>query len=107
MLFQCVKEMGNRKEKWLGKISCLKNYGSHFEIQIQSRTSLMVLFGETSRGYFASIPDFNVGCHLVDPQDIFWNSERLTRILGKVDGHTVATALYTASAYLKGLKPVP
>jgi len=107
MLFQCVKELGNRKEKWLGKISRLKNYGSHFEIQIQSRSSLMVLFGETSRGYFASIPDFNVGCHLVDPQDIFWNSERLTGVLGKVDGHTVATALYTASAYLKGLKPVP
>ena len=107
MLFQCVKEIGNRKEERLGKISCIKNYGSHFEIQIQSRSSLMVLFGETSRGYFASIPDFDVGCHLVDPQDIFWNSERLTRILGKVDGHTAATALYTAAAYLKGLKPVP
>lgn len=107
MLFLCEGEIGNLKEKWPGKISCLKNYGSHFEIQIQSRSSLMVLFGETSRGYFASIPDFNAGCHLVDPQDIFWNTESLTRVLGKVDGLTVATALHTATAYLKGLKPAP
>lgn len=107
MLFQCVKQIGNRKEKWLGKISCLKNYGSHFEIQIQSRSSLMVMFGETSRGYFASIPDFNAGCHLVDPLDIFWNTESLKRVLGEVDGITVATALHTAAAYLKGLKPAP
>lgn len=107
MLFLCEREIGNIKEKWSGIISRLKNYGSHFEIQIESRSSLTVLFGETSRGYFASIPDFNAGCHLVDPQDIFWNTESLTRVLGKVDGVTAATALYTAADYLKGLKPVP
>lgn len=104
MLFECEKQAGKRKEKWPARIVCLKNYGSHFEIQIQSRSSLMVLFGETSRGYFASIPDFSVGCHLVDPLDIFWNTESLTRVLGKVDGITVATALYHAAGQLRGPK---
>ena len=39
------------------------------------------------------MPDFNAGCHLTDFQDIFWNTERLTKVIGKVDGITVATAL--------------
>lgn len=107
MIFLCEREIGNLKEKWSGIISRLKNFGSHFEIQIESRSSLTVLFGETSRGYFASIPDFNAGCHLVDPQDVFWNTESLAGVLGKVDGITVATALYHIAAQLKGLKPVP
>ena len=72
MLFECVKQSGKRREKWPGRITCLRNYGSHFELNIVSRSSLMVLFGPTSRGFFASIPDFDSGCHLVNPKDIFW-----------------------------------
>lgn len=53
----------------------------------------MVLFGETSRGGFACMPDFGAGCHLTDLKDKFWNTEKLTQVLGKVDGITVATAL--------------
>ena len=86
MLFECVKQSGKRKEKWPGRITYLGNYGSHFELNIVSRSSLMVLFGKTSRGFFASIPDFGSGCHLVTPDDIFWNTESLSRVLGKVDG---------------------
>jgi hypothetical protein len=54
----------------------------------------MVMYGETSRGGFACMPDFNVGCHLVNLKDRFWNSEKLVNILGYVDGITVETALY-------------
>jgi hypothetical protein len=97
MIFECIMQTGKRKEKWLGRITYLRNYGSHFELNIVSRSSLMVLFGRTSRGFFANIPDFNSGCHLVNPQDIFWNTEILSRVLGKVDGITVATALYTVA----------
>lgn len=97
MVFECVNKTSKRKEKWSGKITYIKNYGSHFEIFIQSRSSILVLFGKTSRGFFASMPDFNAGCHLVNPCDIFWNTESLSRVLGKVDGITVATALYAAS----------
>jgi hypothetical protein len=70
-----------------------KKYGSHYEFLIQSRSSIMVIFGKTSRGYFACMPDFNVGCHLVDLNDKFWNAEILTNVLGVADGVTVATAL--------------
>lgn len=73
----------------------LKKYGTHYEFLIQSRSSIMVVFGKTSRGYFACMPDFNVGCHLVNLNDVFWNTEKLTQVLGTVDGVTVATALVT------------
>ena len=49
--------------------------------------------GKHQVGYFACMPDFNVGCHLANLNDIFWNSERLSNVLGKVDGITVANAL--------------
>ena len=83
----------HRKKSWSGSISLFKAHGTHYEFLIQSRSSIMVVFGKTSRGYFACMPDFNAGCHLVKLNDVFWNSERLIAVLGVVDGVTVASAL--------------
>jgi hypothetical protein len=83
----------DKHNSWPGTIINFENYGAHCEFTVHSRSSIMVVFGKTSRGYFACMPDFNSGCHLVDIKDIFWNTERLTGILGKVDGITVASAL--------------
>lgn len=83
----------DKHNSWSGIIANFKNYGTHCEFTVQSRSSIMVVFGKTSRGYFACMPDFNSGCHLVNLKDTFWNTERLTGILGKVDGITVASAL--------------
>jgi len=93
MEFECVRFVGKRAERWTGKIKSIKKLGNHYEICIESRTSILVIFGQTSHGHFACMPDFDAGCHLADFQDIFWNTERLTRAIGKVDGITVATAL--------------
>jgi hypothetical protein len=87
--FKCI----HRKKSWEGTITMFQKYGTHFEFMIQSRSSIMVIFGKTTRGYFACMPDFNVGCHLVNLNDTFWNTEKLTRVLGVADGVTVATAL--------------
>jgi hypothetical protein len=54
----------------------------------------MVLFGKSSRGYFACMPDFDAGCHLANLNDLFWNTERLAKAIGVVDGVTVASALF-------------
>ncbi len=94
MEFKCVWNKNNKTEKWQGKIVRFIPYESHYEIQIDSRSFILVLFGISSAGYFACMPDFNTGCFLSDLQDLFWNTERLTSILGNVDGITVATALY-------------
>jgi hypothetical protein len=71
----------------------IRSYGSHYEFMIQSRSSILVMFGKTSGDYFACMPDFEVSCHLANLNDVFWNTEKLTAVLGAVDGVTVATAL--------------
>ena len=94
MEFECVWSKNNKTEKWKGKITSFTPYGSHYEIHIQSRSFILVLFGKSSSGGFACMPDFNAGCHLISLYDKFWNTEKLVGALGKVDGITVATALY-------------
>ena len=83
----------HNKKSWPGYISEFKDYGTHYEFRIQSRSSITVVFGPTSQGYFACMPDFNAGCHLSNLNDVFWNTERLSTVLGIVDGVTVAYAL--------------
>ena len=94
MVFECINKMKNSSETWIGRIIDFKSYGIHHEIRIENRSGILVLFGKTTQGGFACMPDFGAGCHLVDPRNLFWNTERLIRVLGKVDGITVATALY-------------
>jgi hypothetical protein len=100
MLFECNWKKSRGNEKWVGKITQIENYGSHYEISIQSRSAITVIIGKTSAGSFACIPNFNRGCHLGNLDDIFWNTESLTRILGNVDGITVACALATVSSHI-------
>jgi len=83
----------HKKRAWSGSIVNFEKHGSHYEFTIQSRSSITVVFGKTSLGYFACMPDFNVGCHLANLNDVFWNTDRLTKVLGVVDGVTVACAL--------------
>lgn len=92
--FECIRKDGRKTERWSGIIPGIIKHGSHHEIRIESRSGIMVLFVKITRGGFACKPDFGVGCHLVDLKDIFWNTEKLTAVLGEVDGITVAKALY-------------
>lgn len=88
--FNCT----NTSETWTGKINYLKDYGNHYEMRIESRSGIDVIFGCSSAGNFVCIPNFNVGCHLAHLKDKFWNQEKLTSILGEVDGITLTEALY-------------
>ncbi|MGD9568708.1 MAG: DUF6618 family protein [Sedimentibacter sp.] len=70
-----------------------KDFGSHYELEINSHSRIHVPLGQTSYGNFACMPDFSAGCHLSTFDDIFYNTEKLCHILGKVDGITVAKAI--------------
>lgn len=94
MRFKCLEKHGKKIESWEGTITKINKHQECHEIWIRSRSSIMVMVGTTSRGNFVCCPDFNAGCHLVNLKDRFWNTERLTTILGNVDGITVAEALY-------------
>lgn len=39
------------------------------------------------------MPDFGAGCHLIVFDNIFFNTEKLYHVLGKVDGITVANTI--------------
>lgn len=97
LAFKCTRTLKNRKENWSGRIISIKNYGSHIEMLIDSRSSIMVLLGNTSSGNFICIPDWKVGCHLSSIKDTFYTIEKLTKSLGPIDAITVATAIAAAS----------
>jgi hypothetical protein len=100
--FNCIAGAGTKlEESWLGSISYLNHFGSHYEMLIHSRSLIYVLFGKSKHGYFACIPDWQAGCHLVDFKDLFWNTEPLSQVLGEIDGITVAKALYSISDLVK------
>jgi len=84
----------NAKEKWYGRIEKIDKYGTHYEMRVESRSELQVIFGCSSGGNFICLPDFNLGCHLAHLKDRFWNQEKLVSILGEVDGITITEALY-------------
>lgn len=100
MNFICKQETENGIEKWQGHISNIINHGSHYEIRIESRSGLTVIFGKTSFGNFACLPDFDAGCHLATLDDIFYNTERLSAAINPVDGITIAQALKVLSKRL-------
>lgn len=101
MTFNCTRKTADGIEKWSGLIVNVINHGSHYEMRIESRSGIVVIFGETRSGYFACVPDFDAGCYLVHPSDLFWNTEQLTRVLGEVDGITVACAIKAIAPKLK------
>jgi len=55
---------GKKTEDWPGIITNLTEFGSHYELRIESRSGFIVIIGKTNYGNFACIPDYNVGCHL-------------------------------------------
>ena len=98
--FTCQMKTEDGIESWEGLIHRLKNHGSHYEISIESRSGILVVFGKTTMGGFACMPDYDVGCHLSNLKDRFWNTEKLARVLGEVDAITVAQALYVMADQL-------
>lgn len=91
--FHCHEKIGRHLEQWNGMVTHLINHGSHYEIQINSRSGFSFLIGHYNSGGFISIPAFNVGSDLADYGDYFWNNERLSSIMSPVDAATVAEAL--------------
>lgn len=50
-----------------------------FEVAINLNGNFyLVIIGEHINGYFCCIPNWHVGCEMSDPNDTFYNVERLT-----------------------------
>jgi len=93
MEFNCSFKEDKEVESWTSSVREVHEHGSFFEIFISSRSSLRIIVGCGNWGNFVCVPDWNIGTHLSDFRDYFWNSEKLSDLLGKVDGITVATII--------------
>ncbi|UNC92826.1 DUF6618 family protein [Candidatus Contubernalis alkaliaceticus] len=95
--FHCREKIGSNYEEWDGYVKRFHNYGSHYEIQIESRSGFIFMVGKYINGSFISIPTFGVGCDLAGYSDYFWNNEHLAQLMNPVDAATVAETLRTLS----------
>lgn len=93
MTFDCFLKSSKGLEQWQGQISNLKNYGSHYEMRIESLSGITVLFGKTSLGNFACMPDFLAGCHLGEFDNENYNKDKLMQVINPIDAVTIANAL--------------
>lgn len=86
------------REDWEGIVTNIQSYGSHYEIFIESRSSIRVLLGTGTSGLFACIPDRQAGCWLSSLDDVRYNGEKLSAAIENVvDGITVAHAFKAIS----------
>jgi len=97
LAFHCREKIGRKYEEWDGYVKCICNHGSHYEIQIQSRSGFSFIVGKSINGAFISIPAYKVGSDLSGYSNYFWNNEQLTRVMNAVDAATVAEALRALS----------
>lgn len=100
MNFKCTSHHNGKTESWNGKIVYFKDCSNCIEMNIQSRSFIDVIIGTSKYGNYVCIPNFEVGCYLSSFHDIYYNTERLSRLMGKVDGVTVATAIKSLTSKL-------
>ncbi len=99
MEYTCILRHGSRKERWTGNLALLRKGPGLYEAEINGRgTYFHVLAGRHKYGNYLCIPNHDVGCELSDFSDIFWNEERLSSLMSKVDAVTVATGLVHLTA---------
>ncbi len=94
MKYQCTLIRGKRKDTWVGEIRLLSRSGSCYEAEVTGRgTYFHLIAGTHCYGNYICIPNHDVGSELSAYQDIFWNIERLSGLMQKVDAVTVAYGL--------------
>ena len=94
MEYQCTLTRGKRKEHWQGEIRLIHYSGACYEAEITGRgTYFHVIAGKHRYGNYICIPNHDVGSELSQFRDLFWNTERLSGLIKKVDAVTVAHGL--------------
>lgn len=102
--FMCNMVKGQKvTDQWEGVIKSLRKHNGYFEMMIDSRSCIFVIFGEARNGGFCCIPDWKAGCELASYTDYGWNLDRLKDCMkNKIDAITVARALYEVGVRLDG-----
>jgi len=104
MIYTCHNPFASTRseQEWTGEVNQLKTSKERIEMTVNGRgSSFHVIIGQSSRGGYLCIPDWQVGCPLASFSDRFWNQERLEEQLGLVDAITIATAIKEVDLLIK------
>lgn len=94
MQYVCTLKNKGRTIHWISSISLFRHDGDVYEAEISGRDSCFrVIVGIYANGFYICIPCMGLGSELSVPEDVFWNYERLSRSLGRVDAKTVSEGL--------------
>jgi len=94
MEYACSCKFGKQTQRWNGTLRLFHSSGEGHELEVIGRgTRFHVIVGKHRHGRYICIPNHDVGCELSHLSDLFWNQERLSMHLRKVDAATVAHAL--------------
>lgn len=94
MKYQCVLRQDEAPARWPAQIRLISRNQTSIEVEIRGRgSSFYVIVGSGAFENYLCIPALDIGCAIAPPDDLFWNSERLSRHLNIVDSTTIATGL--------------
>lgn len=94
MEYQCVLKEKAGTETWKGEIHLLNVRPGQYEAEINGRgTYFHILAGHHKYGNYLCIPNHDVGCELSEFSDLFWNTQRISGLMRRVDAVTVAAGL--------------
>ena len=90
---QCTYDSG-RTRSWTATWSIVDSGDEFTELKITGcGSSYHIILGHYSSGNFLCIPDSGLSCPLAHWTDVFWNMERISRILNRTDAVTIATGI--------------
>ena len=93
--FTCRHTYGDgEKASWTGTVLLIEQAGPQAVAHVRGRGSCFtIVIGKNGYGNYLCVPEADVGCRLSDWDDIFWNRERLSRLMNAVDAVTVVTGI--------------
>lgn len=100
---KCSITLNNKKETWQASLKSITNYENYYEASIEARsTHFNMLVGHTDSYNWVALPIQEVSCSLASLDDIFWNEERLSNLIGAIDATTIVSTI----AFIDGHKDI-
>lgn len=103
MDFKCINTLAGKapvhEREWNGHVRIVAQTANVVELIIEGRGSYMdTIIGKYRIGLYICIPAINVGCPISSMSDFFWNRNRLSEQMNRIDAITVAWALEAAAS---------
>ena len=84
-------------KSWIGTVTECEFKTDLFEIRVNGRESdYYVIVGNYQHGNFICIPSAGISCPMGEHDDVFWNLEKLSKLIGVIDATTIVYGIKTA-----------